>query len=227
MIWTIAAILLMAFIVYDLAPNIYARNFSPGIVRTLDSPGVALTFDDGPNSVYTAQLLDILAEYNIPATFFVLAENAADNPHLIERMRRDGHAIGIHSANHRPAWLSTPWQTARDFEHCREAFRKLNLPVTLYRPPWGTFNLFTLCIARKYHLQTVLWSLSPDDWRRNSTPEGIAEAIIDRVGSQDIILLHDNGGAAGAPAKTIEALKTIIPTLKSQGYDFVTVPQEG
>lgn len=225
MIGTAAAVLLTVFIIYDLAPNFYARNLAPEVVKTLPEADVALTFDDGPHPVYTPRLLDLLDKYQVQATFFVLAENALEHPHLIARMKNEGHTVGIHSASHFPAWLNPPWRSARDLERCLQVFRQLQVPALFYRPPWGTFNLLTLRQARVHGLRTILWSLSPGDWRKNATAEQICIHILDRVETGDIILLHDHQGNSSSPEITLKALETIIPALLERGYHFATIEQ--
>ena len=81
-----------------------------------------LTFDDGPHPEYTPILLDLLASYHIPATFFVVTEFARKNPALIQRMQAEGHLIGFHSASHRSAYLMTPKQTRSDFSLIHQRF---------------------------------------------------------------------------------------------------------
>ena len=93
-----------------------------------------LTFDDGPHPEYTPILLDLLASYHIPATFFVVTEFARKNPALIQRMQAEGHLIGFHSASHRSAYLMTPKQTRSDFSLIHQrftpVFRERNTPLS-------------------------------------------------------------------------------------------------
>ena len=99
-----------------------------------------LTFDDGPHPEYTPILLDLLASYHIPATFFVVTEFARKNPALIQRMQAEGHLIGFHSASHRSAYLMTPKQTRSDFSDGLEALAQLGISPQYFRPPWGVVN---------------------------------------------------------------------------------------
>lgn len=215
-------------IVYLIVPNYYFRNLSKKIVRKIESPKkeIALTFDDGPDAKYTNDLLDILKKYEVKCTFFLIAEKALKNKNIFQRMVKEGHVVALHSLNHRSAWLSSPWQTKKDFQKSLKIFESLGYELKLTRPPWGTFNLFTQYYAEKHHLQTILWSLNAQDWSRKTTSEEIIEKIVDRVTAGDIIVLHDSNGAQGAPARTLKAVDVIIPQLQSSGFEFVTINQK-
>ena len=100
-----------------------------------------LTFDDGPHPEYTPILLDLLASYHIPATFFVVTEFARKNPALIQRMQAEGHLIGFHSASHRSAYLMTPKpRPGLIFQIGLEALAQLGISPQYFRPPWGVVN---------------------------------------------------------------------------------------
>ena len=94
-----------------------------------------------------------------------------------------------------------------------------------YRPPWGLTNLFSWYYVKKYGMKMVLWDVMAEDWEKRATAGSIHKKCMERVKDQSVICLHDggenSGGAAGAPLKTLEALKRIIPELKEEGYRFV------
>ncbi len=190
---------------------------------------LVLTFDDGPSTVYTEKLLDLLKEENIKATFFVVAQNAQEAPAVIQRMKREGHCIALHSLEHRHAFLCTYHYMKKDFAKSLNILRDLHCPVKFYRPPWGVRNMFTKYFIQKYHLHMVLWNIMTGDWKAHTTPEMIADRIHKNAFDGAIVCLHDgcekNGGAKGAPNHTIDALKAAIPRLKKEGYKFVTVEE--
>ena len=190
---------------------------------------LVLTFDDGPSPIYTALLLDLLKKENIKATFFVVSNNAAQEPASIERMKQEGHCIALHSLDHRHAFLCGFHYMKHDFAKSLELLKQLNCNIHFYRPPWGVRNLFTKHFVRKHHLQMVLWDIMAGDWKAGSTPTMIGDQIESRVFDGAIICLHDGcekyGGAKGAPYHTIDALKSVIPRLKEEGYEFVTVEE--
>jgi peptidoglycan/xylan/chitin deacetylase (PgdA/CDA1 family) len=213
---------------YMLLPNIYARRFSGRVVRQLNraTTKTALTFDDGPDPDYTPQFLDLLKALDIQATFFLVAKKALRNPELVARMLNEGHEIGLHSFSHYPAWLATPLKSWLDFRRSVKAFQLLGLPVSHYRPPWGTFNLCTQYLSHRQALTTVLWNLEAGDWSKKATVESICRQLESKVKPGSIVVLHDSGGAPGSPAKTLQALSRSLPYLKTRGVEFASLSQD-
>jgi peptidoglycan/xylan/chitin deacetylase (PgdA/CDA1 family) len=211
----------LGFLFYAVIPNLYYRNKSPHIVKRFNSSNsIFLTFDDGPDIRYTLELLDLLKDYNIKATFFMVAEKMEENCNIVNRMISEGHGLGIHSYSHKSAWLSFPWQTKKDFKKSLKIFKKFNYSVEYFRPPWGTFNLLTHYYCKKYGLKTILWTLNAKDWSKKTTPDYIINKILDNIEFGHIIVLHDSNGAENAPRNTIKALETIIPSLIERGFNF-------
>lgn len=190
---------------------------------------LVLTFDDGPVPIYTQQLLDILKDENIKASFFVVAENAAKCPELINRMKNEGHCVALHSLQHRHAFLCTYKYMKYDFSKSLELLQIMDCNIKFFRPPWGVRNIFTRKFVKKHNLHMVLWDVMVGDWKAGNTPETLAKKIEKEIFDGAIICLHDGcekyGGAKGAPFNTIEGLKIVIPKLKEKGYNFVTVEE--
>ena len=179
-----------------------------------------LTFDDGPDTVYTNKLLDLLDQEQVPATFFMVAEAAQGHPDIVKRMKKSGYSIGIHSLSHQSAMLFGPGRTKRDLKESRKIMGKMGIDVKEYRPPWGHLNLMSLYCIRKMHLQLIFWDVMAQDWSAKETADSICNKILRRVFPGAVICLHDGRGENGAPGRTIEALKKAIPMLKAQGYEF-------
>jgi peptidoglycan/xylan/chitin deacetylase (PgdA/CDA1 family) len=116
-----------------------------------------------------------------------------------------------------------------DFSKSFELLQSMHCPVHFYRPPWGVRNMFTKSFVNKYHLHMVLWDIMAGDWKAGSTPGMIADRIEKKVFDGAVICLHDGcekyGGAKGAPNHTIDALSFVLPKLKKDGYEFVTVEE--
>ncbi len=220
--------LIILFMLYSYAPNYYYRNMSKNIVKRFNSQKkeIALTFDDGPDKRYTPILLDILKQNNVKCTFFIVAEKALETPSLLKRIIEEGHSVGLHSLNHRSAWLSAPWQTKNDFKKSIKILEDLGYKTSYFRPPWGTFNLFTSYYASKHNLKVVLWSSDFKDWRKSVSKYKLKSKILKDIKNGDIIVLHDSNGAKGAPKKMISALDETIPKLKEKGYKFVTIDEK-
>lgn len=179
-----------------------------------------LTFDDGPSRAYTGQLLCLLKQYQIIASFFVVAEFARENPDLIEWMEEEGHLVGIHSVRHRNALFKGRRFVCEDLRESVETLEDMGIKIRYYRPPWGHLNLWTLFFIRKWNLKLILWDVMANDWSARETAESIREKILSRVFPGAVLCLHDGRGAARAPERTIEALKESLPVLIEQGYSF-------
>lgn len=186
-----------------------------------------LTFDDGPDSRYTDKLLDVLAENNIKATFFVVAAKVPANINTIRRMQAEGHTIALHSFCHQSHWLMGYRNTKKDFEHSLAILGENHIKIKYYRPAWGQINLFSALFAKKYGLKMVFWHVMAQDWSKKSTAETIMQKLTKSTGNcQTVICLHDSGegsgGAQGAPLNTICALALLLPVWHQQGIEFVT-----
>ena len=191
------------------------------------APEVALTFDDGP-SQFTEQVLDILKQQNVPATFFLVGKNVQRYPDLVRTEVADGHAIGNHTFTH-PLWsaIRSSAELSRQLDMTREAIRSAHGPATVFfRPPhgWRTPWMIRECDKKGY--KVVTWTIDPLDWTRPS-PSAIVHRILARVKPGSIILLHDGLETHPAPiiGNTVTALSIIISELKKRGYRFVTVPE--
>lgn len=191
--------------------------------RACEEKRLYLTFDDGPDPRYTERLLDLLARYDVHASFFVVARQAQAQPELIRRMRREGHFVGLHSLEHRSSLMNAPGYEVKALAESTAIFARLGLEITAYRPPWGHSNLALLQQLRQRGIRLVLWDVMAEDWQACATAAGIAEKLLLRTRGGDIICLHDSHGAPGAPERTIQALEIVIPQLLARGYVFETV----
>lgn len=224
---TLIIILLILFLTYCIIPNLYCRNWSKHVIHTINpiNNQIALTFDDGPNEQYTPKVLDILKKYQVKATFFIVIHQAIPNMDLIHRMKEEGHEIAFHSFKHQSAWELPPKTTLTEISKGEDALRDAGISFAHMRPPWGTFNLFTIYAPIKKKMKIVLWSVEAYDWRKNNQGSNISKLVVDRVEAGSIIVLHDSGGANSAPQHTIDALDILIPKLLEKQFNFVTISQ--
>ena len=184
---------------------------------------IALTFDDGPNPPYTSQILAILQQYGVPATFFVIGSQAAAHPDLVQQESRQGNSVGNHTWTH-PLDLTTlpPKEVRAQLQSASDEIEAdTGLSPTLFRPPGGNFNGEVQSLAASLGLSTILWNVDPRDWSRPGTDK-IIQNILDTTHNGSIILLHDGGGDR---SETAAALPTIITTLEQRGFQFVTIPR--
>ncbi|MDN4075806.1 polysaccharide deacetylase family protein [Fictibacillus terranigra] len=228
-ILSLVFLLLFVFFCYAIIPTVLIRVFSIGIMKSGNNQfQIALTFDDGPHPEYTEKLLDLLGSYQASAAFFIVGERAQSHPHLLDRMCREGHAIGIHHQTHSNSWFLLPYRLREEIGSCASVIKKITGKDPLYyRPPWGRFNLFSLTAARKY--QTIMWSSISQDWKASQGKEKLAERLKRDLGRGKIYLLHDNGDNPGAdeeaPAVMLEALREFLEFAQQKGYRFVSLDE--
>ncbi len=188
---------------------------------------VALTFDDGPYPPYTGQVLDILREEGVPATFFVIGRNAEKYPDMVRRMVAEGHQVGNHTYNHVDLLKADRATIADEVDRTNRAIAAITgAPAKVVRPPHGFRDAVVLEVMAERGLKVVEWSVLSRDWT-NPGVATIAQRTLDKVKSGAVILLHDGDGvAATAPrAQTVEAARQIIRDLKARGFKFVTVDE--
>ncbi len=185
---------------------------------------VALTFDDGPHSEYTEQILDILKKHNAKATFFVIGKNAKKYPELVKRESLEGHEIGNHTFTHPSMKKITDKQLQEEIEMAQNTIYDITgeKPV-IFRSPGGIYDDRILKMSQNYGCRPVLWSWRQDtkDWSA-PTVEYVVNTVVNNLRDGDIILFHDYN-AKSSP--TPEALEIILPKLIEKGYSFVTVSE--
>lgn len=188
---------------------------------------IYLTFDDGPSAAYTMKLLDLLDMYHIRASFFVVGKFAEENPEIIQRMQETGHTIGLHSLEHISAYIQPPGYPKKDFSRSVKILKQLGINPRFYRPPWGHTRSCTRKLAKQYGLEIIYWDVMAEDWKGNTSAEEIAEKLLTRTRPGHIVCLHDGRGKKGAPERTINALKTVLPLWIKKGYQFHTIGEGG
>jgi peptidoglycan/xylan/chitin deacetylase (PgdA/CDA1 family) len=163
-------------------------------------PGeLALTFDDGPNPAWTPQLLDVLASYDVRATFFMLGKYVQAEPALVRRVAEAGHLIGNHSWSHPNLAITAPGRVPQELVRAKEMLEQTTgVQVKYFRPPFGGRRPDVLRVARSLGMCPVLWNAMASDWSDRSANR-IAKRMmhsIDRLelrGRAANILLHDGG----------------------------------
>jgi peptidoglycan/xylan/chitin deacetylase (PgdA/CDA1 family)/glycerol-3-phosphate acyltransferase PlsY len=192
-------------------------------------PYLALTFDDGPDPRYTPEVLRILRQEEVPATFFLVGVHAQRYPALVRRIQQEGHEIGSHSYSHRNLFLLNPAALEREVVRAEEVLQQVTGDrPRLFRPPRGLYdpNLRRLLADRRYTV--VLWSVSSRDWVEVSS-RLIARNVLGSVDGGDILLFHDSGAilasSGGDRRHMLQALPYIIQRLKAEGFRFVTAGQ--
>ena len=185
---------------------------------TTGKPSVALTFDDGPHPEGTPKILEVLAEFDAKATFFLVGEQVVKRPALARQIVTMGHTVGLHGYNHRAHPTRRKQALLNDFDHGMAAIADATgVEPRLHRPPYGIYSPASLRIARERGLQPLLWSKWGKDWRKMATADQITHRVVDGLRPGDVILLHDADyySAKRSHRRTAAALPAIMKTLQS------------
>ncbi|MGD1073035.1 MAG: polysaccharide deacetylase family protein [Bryobacteraceae bacterium] len=224
-----SAALAVAGVVSGMAWAVRGRSssaFAPSVWH--GPPGrqaIALTFDDGP-SVGAPALLDLLAEYRVPATFFQIGANAAALPEIARAVHTAGHEIGNHSQTHPNFAMTRPSFVGDEFAEAQRTIEQVTGQAPLWlRAPYGVRWFGFREMQERLGLTGVMWTVLGRDWKLPA--EAIAERVVSRVSDGGIICLHDGRGTLKDPdvTPTIEAVRRIVPNLLEKGYHFETVTQ--
>lgn len=186
---------------------------------------VALTFDDGPDTIFTPKILDILKQNNIKATFFIVGTRAQAHPEIVKRILNEGHAIGNHSWDHPDLDLMSSDNVKSEIQKTDDIlFSIIGYHPSIVRPPYGAANKGVIKEISSMGYKIIDWSVDTLDWA--GTPTNI---IMNNVKKElrpgAIILQHSSGGKRGNLSNTVAALPEIIQYLKSGGYKFVKIPE--
>jgi len=190
-----------------------------------DQKLMALTFDDGPDLQETSDILDLLQQYDIKATFFVVGKRVAQYPQITKRIVTEGHEIANHTYRHTFFRLPASAREVKDeIERTeQEIVKATGKHSVLFRPPGGTYDETVVQAAHDMGLFPVLWSWHQDtkDWARPGTRK-IINHVLRNARNGDIVLFHDH---VEGKSQTIEALKEILPVLKERGFHLITVSE--
>lgn len=250
MTWpTIELILILAGVADALAMALWyacswpnSQVLGPALVRgPRTGRRIALTFDDGPSSPHTGQILDILRQYGVRATFFVCGKDVEQHPEIVRRITAEGHALGNHTWSHPYLYFLSRAKMAEEIDRTQKAIQEATGQVAgLFRPPYGGrwFGLYPLLRKRKMRL--IQWSVNGQDWKLGA--EGIAASVCAGLSPGAVILLHDGRQAPGgyfqsllgkdrpsinrghptaARSETVEALPAILDHARATGFEFV------
>lgn len=208
------------------------RSALPIVLHRLDDlPGevghanVCLTFDDGPDPVYTPLILDILAEHKVRANFFVLGETAARYPYLIGRMIAEGHVVGNHTYSHCHPWMITAQRARLEVSDATKVIRQITGQAPRwFRPPHGRLRTAMLKQVHAENMATVLWSRSAIDWGLMATAAGISQRLHD-IRANDIVLMHDGQRQHNHPEILLQQLPAFIQWLRQEKLQPVTLDE--
>jgi len=194
-------------------PNVHARC------------SICLTFDDGPDPIYTPKILEVLENHNAKATFFVLGEAVEQFPGLVYEILKAGHGIGNHTYSHSHPWMMSPLRAQQEVSKTNSIIKSITgITPRWFRPPFGRLRA---AMRRQAHLEgmtTVLWSRSVIDWGMLGTKAGIARRL-ETIEPGDIVLMHDGKREANNPEFTIECLPTFLQSLGEKALVACTLDE--
>jgi len=184
---------------------------------------ISLTFDDGPSEPFTDQVLDILREHRVTATFFVCGKNVESRPEVLRRIVAAGHEVGNHTFSHPYLFFKSRRRMVEEIDRTQAVIQNvIGIRPVVFRPPYGGrwFGLVPALLERG--MRMVLWSATGYDWKKDA--QGITEATLRELKPGAIILLHDGRevcpGAEIDRTVTVAALPAIIAAARERGYAF-------
>jgi peptidoglycan-N-acetylglucosamine deacetylase len=197
-------------------PVFYLHDYLPNAPAN----AVALTIDDGPDLPWTPQVLAVLAEYNVKATFSLVGIHVSREPGLVRQILAAGHGVCNHSMTHPEPFASLPQATidaeiAGGLEAIHTATGRV---ATLFRSPGGDWSPAVFAAIARWGMTPIDWDVDPRDWNRPGSGYITRKLLAARPG--DILLCHDGGGNR---SETVTALRAVLPALLARGLRFVTL----
>lgn len=174
-----------------------SRLFGRALIAPPHPNELAMTFDDGPNPLWTPRLLEVLARHRVQGCFFLVGQAAAAQPELVREIAAAGHLVGTHTWSHARLSMLGDRAVRDELTHGREALESiLGAPIRLFRPPFGARRPFVLREARRMGLEPVLWNAMTSDWSEPRVERIVARlsAKVERLtghGSAVNLVLHD------------------------------------
>jgi peptidoglycan-N-acetylglucosamine deacetylase len=220
----IVAVLVCLYASFSIRASLFGKIYWRG---RADRKQVALTFDDGPHPRFTREILKILDDEQVPATFFLVGKKVEAFPDVAREILNADHELGFHGYSHRPLWLKPRRSLLDEIERSQTAFQMaLSFEPHIFRPPYGIRGRRILQLARERKWKTVFWTRAGWDWT-DIPGEEVARRALKQIKPGSILLLHDSDGPAlqADRQRTVDALRIIIRELKDQGFSFAKVSE--
>ncbi len=179
---------------------------------------VAITFDDGPNTAYTPQILKLLKPYNAKATFFCIGKHIEANPEIVQQIVAEGHTIGNHSYSHATNFgFFRKKRTVQELSKTDTLIEKITgAKNTLFRPPYGVTNPSIAKALTETNHTVIGWNVRSYDTVIKK-PTKVLNRLKKRISPGSIILLHDTH------SRCPEIVERLLQFLKKEGYEAVTI----
>ena len=192
-----------------------AKYLFPSLVwkKNTDQKKIWITFDDGPDEKVTPYLINVLAGFNIKATFFVIGNQAKKHPELVKLIINSGHKIGNHSFSHLNGFSTDNNKYLEDVEQAKKY-----IDSDIFRPPYGKITPLQIKNLKR-DFKIIMWDIMSWDFKENISSNKIYKNVINNIENGSIILFHNNLKSYNNLKKS---LKIILEKLKEQEYQFST-----
>ncbi len=183
-----------------------------------DKKQISISFDAAWGADDTDELISILGEYNVKATFFVVGAWVDKYPNEVKKLSEAGHRVENHSNSHPYMTKISNEDKLKEYNSCNEKIKEITgRKPTLFRPPYGDYDNAVIETAESIGMHTIQWSVDSLDWQQNATAESIIKNCTKKTKAGDIILMHNDA------EYTPDALPTILKTLIDDGFEFVLI----
>lgn len=181
-----------------------------------------LTYDDGPGKRFTPKLLDLLAQHEARATFYLVGFRADDAPQLVERTIAAGHEIGNHGYWHRNAWRVLPWRSMRDVRDGFRALSKRSTRPMTYRPPFGNLTTWSWLTARSHHAPVYWWTCDGRDQSSSIPDPSVVVHEVTKAGG-GVVLMHSHDSGEHREQYVLELTKQLLHAAGVNGWKVCTI----
>ena len=200
-----------------------------GDERETEDAGVFLTFDDGPDPVWTRRVLDELRRAGARATFFVIAPLARRYPRLVREISRSGHGVEFHCSRHVRHTEQSRREVELDTRSGLRDLKDLGIRPRLWRPPWGVLAPWSRTVAEEAGLELILWTADTHDWRGDSARE-MLDAVSPALVPGAVVLMHDGLGPGARRAgceETVALIPELVETVRARGCEPLPLTAPG
>ena len=196
------------------------RRHVRDVLPVVSTDAIALTIDDGPDPLWSPQVLDLLRRNRVRATFSLVGKQVKAYPELVKRIIAEGHSVCNHSMTHpQPFGARSMTAIRQQIADAQETIINASgVTPRLFRAPGGDWRAGVLAAAASLRLVPLGWDVDPRDWSRPGSDTVTNRLLTARPG--DILLCHDGGGDR---AQTLESLRNVLPALNRRGLQFVTL----
>ena len=222
--FAVLAVLGLYFVVPYWARNLLKKKFLSDME---ESGWVYLTFDDGPNPESTPEILTLLEDLGVKATFFLIGENIKKCPDLYHKIIKHGHEIGDHGYRHVNACTCLPFRAVIDLIRGSSVIKKNSNTKQAFwlRSPYGKLNLLTLCYVLLCGRKLAFWNIDPRDYTAQP-PEQISASVLKKLTGGSVILLHERSSHTNKQLEgNLAAIKMIVQETKNRGYHFALLSE--